>query len=222
MSLQNLLEAVSDVSIALHQDHSNIGGFLSTARALHWSRSVAKWRYPSKSCISFSIWSSHLSRGLPCGYLLLDSSPTLVHEATGCGQKIFKVLWQGLHQLLSGSSVIGHLPRESRLSTNAKGESETRFLRGLVPSWYSTCLNDLKLLFLMTVTVSVSDIFWPFSYSSLVVFLTQIRSFWSENFFTRAEQNFCGYCIRLTCNARSDKAGSSHCYLDRRPLHEID
>ena len=37
----------------------------------------------------------------------------------------------------------------------------------------------------------------------------------------------CGYYIRLTrngriCNARSGKVGSSHCYLDRRPLHELD
>ena len=26
---------------------------------------------------------------------------------------------------------------------------------------------------------------------------------------------------RRLCNARSGKVGSSHCYLDRRPLHEI-
>ena len=43
--------------------------------------------------------------------------------------------------------------------------------------------------------------------------------FWSENFFRRAKQNFCGYWIRLTrnariCNARSGKVDSSHCYLD--------
>ena len=42
--------------------------------------------------------------------------------------------------------------------------------------------------------------------------------FWSENFFRRAEQIFCRYWIRLTRNARSGKVGSSHCYLDRRPL----
>ena len=50
--------------------------------------------------------------------------------------------------------------------------------------------------------------------------------FWTENFFRRAEQKFCGYWIRLRlnsrfCNARSGKVGSSHCYLDRRPFHEI-
>ena len=26
----------------------------------------------------------------------------------------------------------------------------------------------------------------------------------------------------MICNARSGKVGSSHCYLDRRPLREID
>ena len=50
--------------------------------------------------------------------------------------------------------------------------------------------------------------------------------YWSKNFFRSAEQKFCKYWIRLTrnarnCNARSGKVGSSHCYLDRRPLHEI-
>ena len=54
-----------------------------------------------------------------------------------------------------------------------------------------------------------------------------LKYVWRENFFRRAEQNFCGHWIRLTryariCNARSGKVGSSHCYLDRRPLHEID
>ena len=43
-----------------------------------------------------------------------------------------------------------------------------------------------------------------------------------ENFSRRAEQKFCGYWIRLTRHARSGKVGSSHCYLDQRPLHEID
>ena len=47
-------------------------------------------------------------------------------------------------------------------------------------------------------------------------------SFFNENFFRRAEQNFCGYWIRLTRNARSGKVGSSHSYLDRRQLHEIE
>ena len=52
-------------------------------------------------------------------------------------------------------------------------------------------------------------------------------SFWSENFFRPTEQKFCGYWVRLTrnsriCNARSAKDGSSHCYLDRRSLHEMD
>ena len=51
-------------------------------------------------------------------------------------------------------------------------------------------------------------------------------NYWSENFFRRAVQNFCGHWIRLTrnarvCTARSGKVGSSHCYLDRRQLHEI-
>jgi hypothetical protein len=50
--------------------------------------------------------------------------------------------------------------------------------------------------------------------------------FWSENFFRRAEQTFCGYWIRLRgnariCNCQSGKVGSSHYYLDPRPLHEI-
>ena len=45
--------------------------------------------------------------------------------------------------------------------------------------------------------------------------------FWSENFFRRAEKTFCGYWIRVTRNAPSGKVGSSHCYLQRRPLHEI-
>ena len=45
--------------------------------------------------------------------------------------------------------------------------------------------------------------------------------FLSENFFRRAEQKFCGYRIRLRRTACSSKVGSSHCYLDRRPLHEI-
>ena len=52
-------------------------------------------------------------------------------------------------------------------------------------------------------------------------------TFWSVNFFRRAEQIICGYWIRLTrnarnSNARSGKIGSSHCYLNVRPLHEID
>ena len=42
------------------------------------------------------------------------------------------------------------------------------------------------------------------------------------NFFRHAEQQFCGYWISLTHNARSGKVSSSHCYLDRRLLHEID
>ena len=51
-------------------------------------------------------------------------------------------------------------------------------------------------------------------------------TFWSENFFRRSEQKCCGYWIRLTrnvrvCNARSGKVGSSHCYLERRQLHEM-
>ena len=46
-------------------------------------------------------------------------------------------------------------------------------------------------------------------------------SFRSENLFRGAVQTFCGYWIRLSRNARSGKVGSSHCYLDRRPLHEI-
>ena len=54
-----------------------------------------------------------------------------------------------------------------------------------------------------------------------------IMLFWSENVFRRAEKKNCGYWIRLRrnarlCNARSGKVGSSHCYLDQRPLHEID
>ena len=53
----------------------------------------------------------------------------------------------------------------------------------------------------------------PFIWTSL--------HFWSENFFTCAEEKFCGYWIRVTHNVRSSKVGSSHCYLDRRPLHEI-
>ena len=53
------------------------------------------------------------------------------------------------------------------------------------------------------------------------------QMFLIENFFRRAEQTFCGDWIRFThnagiYNARSGKVGSSHCYLDRRPLHEID
>ena len=47
-------------------------------------------------------------------------------------------------------------------------------------------------------------------------------TFWSENFFRHAEQRCCTYWIRLTRNARSGKFSSSHCYLDRWPLHEID
>ena len=51
--------------------------------------------------------------------------------------------------------------------------------------------------------------------------------FWSENFFRCAEQNCCVYWITVTlnarvCNARSGKVDSSNCYLDRRPLHEIN
>ena len=46
-------------------------------------------------------------------------------------------------------------------------------------------------------------------------------NFWRENFFMHAEQKFCWYWIRLRLNARSGKVGSSHCYLDRWPLHEI-
>ena len=53
------------------------------------------------------------------------------------------------------------------------------------------------------------------------------RNFVTENFFRRAEKKCCGYWITLTrnarlCHARSGKVGSSHCYLDRRPLHEME
>ena len=47
-------------------------------------------------------------------------------------------------------------------------------------------------------------------------------TFLSENVIRRAEQAFCVYSIRLTRNACSGRVGSSHSYLDRRPLHEID
>ena len=47
-------------------------------------------------------------------------------------------------------------------------------------------------------------------------------TFWSENLFRRAEQIFRGYWIRITRNARSGKVGSRHCYLHRRPSHEMD
>ena len=54
-----------------------------------------------------------------------------------------------------------------------------------------------------------------------------VFSFWSKNLLRRAEQNFYEYWSWLTrnarnCDARSGKVGSSHCYLDRQPLHEID
>ena len=60
--------------------------------------------------------------------------------------------------------------------------------------------------------------------TSSQVHSTYFSVFLSENFFRRAEQTFCEYWIRLTRNARvyntrSGKVGSSHCYLDRRPLH---
>ena len=45
------------------------------------------------------------------------------------------------------------------------------------------------------------------------------RPFSSENFFRRAEQKLCGYWIRLTVTL---VRVTSLCYLDRRPLHEID
>ena len=50
--------------------------------------------------------------------------------------------------------------------------------------------------------------------------------FLSENFFRCVEQTFCRYRIRLrrnarVCNARPGKVDTSHCYLDRRPLHEL-
>ena len=53
-----------------------------------------------------------------------------------------------------------------------------------------------------------------------------LERFWSKNFFRRAEQKFFRYWIRLKrnarhCNACSGEVGSSHCYLDQRPLHEM-
>ena len=64
------------------------------------------------------------------------------------------------------------------------------------------------------------------NYSNYSFILSIPGDFLSENFFRRAKQKNYGYLIRLTrnaqvCNARSGKVGSSHCYLDRRPLHEI-
>ena len=63
---------------------------------------------------------------------------------------------------------------------------------------------------------------------SLTLMVEMLSNFWSENFFRRAEQKFWGYWITAwlthnarVCNARSGKVGSSHCYLDRRPLPEI-
>ena len=60
----------------------------------------------------------------------------------------------------------------------------------------------------------------------LFLCLFSLLHYWSEDFCRRAEQKY-GYWIRLArytriCNARSDKVGSSYCYLDRRTLHEID
>ena len=57
--------------------------------------------------------------------------------------------------------------------------------------------------------------------------VSSLFNFWTENLFRLAKQKFCGYCIRLTrnarnCSARSGKLGSSHCYVNRLPLHEID
>ena len=47
------------------------------------------------------------------------------------------------------------------------------------------------------------------------------KYFWSQNFSRRDVQKCCGYWITLTRNARSGRVCSSHCYLDRRQLHEI-
>ena len=48
-------------------------------------------------------------------YIYIYTLYIVVHGATGCGQKCFKVVWR-CHQLLSGFLVKGHLPRMSRQS----------------------------------------------------------------------------------------------------------
>ena len=68
---------------------------------------------------------------------------------------------------------------------------------------------------------------WPLAKESNSEITPPEMCYWSENFFRRAELKFRGYWIRVTrnarvCNARSSKVGSSHCYLDRRPLRGID
>ena len=85
-------------------------------------------------------------------------------------------------------------------------------------NWSLTCWN---VLFSTDLDLNV---FIPFF---IIPVNWRLVSFTSENFFRRAEQKCCGYWIRVTrnarnCNARSVKVGSNHCYVDRRPLHNID
>ena len=67
------------------------------------------------------------------------------------------------------------------------------------------------------------NVHYTYNFTWIIYFYIWLKFliFWSENFFRRAVQKCCGYWIRLTHNARLGKVGSSHCYLDRRQLHEI-